>query len=148
MQQRPADAAPSRDEIIDRLSGFALFADLSTPQLRAIAHRLEEAFFAPGETILHQGLTGSGFYVILEGKASVRIDGVERNVLVPGDFFGEISILLEEPPSADVVATTELRCLILPGGQIQDFLLAQPRVTYRMLQAEARKLRNASKWRS
>lgn len=139
---------PSHEEIIDRLAGFALFADLSTPQLRAIVHVFEEHWFAAGDRVLRQGLTGSGFYLVLEGKAGVRVDGTERSTLVPGDFFGEISILLEEPPSADVVALSELRCLLLSGQQIEDFLLSHPRVMYRMLQAEARKLRNTTRWRS
>ena len=58
-----------------------------------------------GERILRQGLTGSGFYVILDGTADVRIDGTQRGTLRRGDFFGEVSILLGEPPTADIVAT-------------------------------------------
>ena len=65
--------------------------------------------FPTGERILRQGLTGSGFYVILDGAADVRIDGEKRATLARGDFFGEVSILLGEPPTADVVATST-RC--------------------------------------
>ncbi len=138
----------TEEQIVDRLAGFALFADLSTPQLHAIAHRFEEAWFKDGEVVLRQGLTGSGFYVILEGRAALRVDRVTRDTLSPGDFFGEISILLDEPPVADVVAVGDLRCLVLPRSRIEEFLLAHPRVMYRVLQAEARKLRNTTRWRS
>lgn len=143
-----AGGGPSHEEIVDRLAGFAVFADLSTPQLQAVAHQFEEAWFAAGDVVLRQGLTGSAFFVILEGKAAVRVDGAERGTLVPGDFFGEISVLLEEPPTADVIASTPLRCLVLPGAQIAEFLRSRPSVMYRMLQAEARKLRNTTRWRS
>ncbi len=57
------------DEIVDTIAGFALFADLTTPQLQAVAHTFEERWFPDGERVLRQGLTGSGFYVILEGSA-------------------------------------------------------------------------------
>jgi CRP-like cAMP-binding protein len=139
---------PTREEIIDRLGGFALFGDLSPAELRAVAHRFEEGYFNAGEVVLRRGISGSGLYVIVEGRASVRVDGAELNRLLPGDFFGEIAILLDEAPSADVVAETELRCLVLGASEIEEILMSHPRLMYRMLQAEARKLRNTTQWRS
>jgi len=139
---------PTREEIVDRLAGFAMFGDLSLTELRALAHRFEEAYFNAGEVVLRRGISGSGLYVIVEGRASVHLDGVELNRLMPGDFFGEIALLLDQAPSADVVAETELRCLVLGGSQIEEILIAHPRLMYRMLQAEARKLRNTMPWRS
>ena len=137
-----------RTDIVDTIAGFALFADLTTAQLEGVAHTFEEAWFGEGERILRQGLTGSGFFVILDGSAGIRIDGEQRAVLGRGEFFGEVSILLGEPPVADVVALTPLRCLVLPGPQVRDFLIAHPPVMFRMLQAQARRLRNANRWRS
>ena len=60
----------TRDEIVDPLAGFALFADLSTPQLERVAHTFEEAGYPEGERILRQGLTGSAFHIILDGEAA------------------------------------------------------------------------------
>jgi CRP-like cAMP-binding protein len=137
-----------RDEIVDQIAGFALFADLPTPQLERVAHTFEEQWYAEGERVLRQGLSGSAFHIILDGNATVVIDGQERATLSRGDFFGELSILLGEPPVADIVAVHELRCLVLPGGHVRDFLLDNPPVMYRMLQALARRLRNANRWQS
>jgi CRP/FNR family transcriptional regulator, cyclic AMP receptor protein len=138
----------TREELADILAGFALFGDLQTPQLLGVAGSFEETFFPEGERIMRQGLTGSGFYVILEGSADVCIDGTTRSTLHRGDFFGEVSILLGEPPTADIVAITPLRCLVAPAAGVQPFLLAYPQVMFRMLQAQARRLRNANRWRS
>ncbi|HEU0235334.1 MAG TPA: cyclic nucleotide-binding domain-containing protein [Candidatus Limnocylindrales bacterium] len=138
----------TQDEIVDTIAGFAMFADLSTPQLQGVAHRFEEAFYPAGERVLRQGLTGSGYFIILDGEAAVVVDGVERARLQRGDFFGEISILLGESPIADVVAIGPLRCLVMGGPQVEAFLVEHPRVMFRMLQALARRLRNASRWRS
>ena len=91
---------------------FALFADLPNPQLEGIVHLFEEAVFGEGEKVLRQGLTGSGFYVILDGEAAVVVDGTERARLGRGEFFGEVSIILGESPIADVVATP---AAALPG---------------------------------
>lgn len=136
----------SGQEITDTLASLSLFADLSIPQLEVVAHSFEEQFFNPGQRILRQGFAGSSFYVIIEGEASVRIDGVDRSTLARGDFFGEISVLLGETPSADVLAVSSLRCLALPGPDLPEFLVAYPWVMYRMLKTEAHRLRNAVSW--
>jgi CRP-like cAMP-binding protein len=138
----------SREEIVDQIAGFALFADLAGPQLERVAHTFEEQMYAEGDRVLRQGLSGSAFNVILDGDAAVVIDGQQRATLGRGDFFGEVSILLGEPPVADVVALRPLRCLVLAGPQVQSFLVDNPQVMYRMLQAQARRLRNANRWRS
>jgi len=137
-----------REELVDAIAGFTLFADLTDPQLAGIVHTFEEAMFAEGERVLRQGLTGSGFYVILDGEAAVVIDGTERARLARGDFFGEVSIILGESPIADVVALRPLRCLVLAGPRVEQFLVGHPRVMYRMLQVQARRLRAANRWRS
>ncbi len=139
---------PGREALIDAIAGFGLFADLTAPQLEGIAHTFDEAVFGEGERILRQGISGSGFFVILEGEAAILVDGTERARLARGDFFGEVSILLGETPIADVVALRPLRCLVLAGPNVEAFLVAHPRVMYRMLQAQARRLRAANRWRS
>jgi cAMP-binding proteins - catabolite gene activator and regulatory subunit of cAMP-dependent protein kinases len=138
----------AREELVDVIASFALFADLTDPQLTAIVHIFEEAFYAEGERVLRQGLTGSGFHIILDGEAAIVVDGDERARLARGDFFGEVSVILGESPIADVVATRPLRCLVLPGPRVEPFLVDHPRVMYRMLQAQARRLRAANRWRS
>ena len=137
-----------RDDVVDMLAGFALFADLTTPELENLVHTFSESWFNEGERVIRQGMSGSAFYVILDGTASIRVDGVDRATLRPGDFFGEISCLLGELPTADIVATRPLRCLALPGAALEAFLNAHPKVMYRVLQEEARKVRTTTRWLS
>ena len=131
---------------VEALARLSLFADLTHPQLEAVAHSFGEEVFAEGQRVIRQDVTGGGFYVILDGEARVLIDGQERARLTRGDFFGELSILTEEAPAADVIATSILRCLIIPDNELKTFLLKQPSVMYRMLQVEARRLRAANVW--
>ena len=132
--------------VAETLGQLALFADLSPSQLEAIAHSHEEDVFAEGERVLRRGLSGGNFYVILEGEASVEIEGEERARLRRGDFFGEVSILTGEAPTADIVATSALRCAVLGEPEVKDFLIRNPHVMLRMLQAEARRVRSANLW--
>lgn len=137
-----------RDDVVDILAGFSLFADLSTPELESLVHTFSEERFPDGERILRQGMTGSNFYVILEGSASIRVDGVDRSALRPGDYFGEISSLLGVAPVSDIVAKEGLRCLVLPARELEPFLVGHPRVMFRLLQGEARKVRTTTRWLS
>jgi CRP-like cAMP-binding protein len=138
----------TQEELVDAIAGMALFADLKAAQLEAVSHLFEERYYPEGERILRQGIRGSAFHVILDGEASVVVDGDARATLGRGDFFGEVSILLGDPPVADVVALRPLRCLVLDGPSVEPFLVGHPQVMYRMLQAQARRLRTANRWRS
>ncbi len=140
--------ALSQDQLVDTLSGLSLFADLSRPQLEQVAHKMTEESYPVGQRILRQGFTGTGFYVILDGEVAVKIDGQERARLSKGDFFGEMSILLGEPPVADIVTLRQLEVLHLGGPELEGFLRDHPSVMYRMLKAVALRLRNAQSARS
>lgn len=137
-----------RPDIAERLAGLALFADLTPTQIEAIAHRFDEEVFAEGQRILRTGLSGSGLFVIVEGQAVIRIEGVERARFGPGEVFGEIGVLTGEPPNADVEAATMLRCLEIPHAEAEPFLIDFPQVMFRMLQAEARRLRITTEWKT
>lgn len=135
-------------DLVEKLSRLALFAELPRTQLESITHRFDEAVFAAGERVLRTGLTGGALYVIVEGESVIRIDGEERARFGPGEFFGEIGVLLDEPPNADVEAATILRCLTIPGAEVKPFLISYPTVMYRMLQTEARRLRVTTEWKT
>ena len=135
----------SAEPVVERLAQLALFADLRWPQLEAVAHSFEEEAFGPGQRVLRQGITGGAFYVVLDGEAAVLVDGEERARLGRGEFFGEISALTGDVPTADVRAETLLRCLAIPGPDLEAFLVSHPTVMLRMLQAEARRLRDSNR---
>ena len=128
------------EELVETLRRFNLFADLD--------HTDRERSFAAGERIMRRGMSGTGFYLVLEGEAIVKIGDKELNRLRQGEFFGEISTLLGEPLTADVIAGTPLRVLEIPGPKLEAFLLDYPSVMLRMLKTEARRLLEVLAWRS
>src|SRR4030066_2276937 len=101
--------------VAERLAQLALFADLRWPGLEAGAPTFEEEVFGAGQRVLRQGLTGAAFYIVLDGEASVLVDGKERARLGRGEFFGEISALTGGGAVADGRAETLLPRLALPG---------------------------------
>jgi CRP/FNR family transcriptional regulator, cyclic AMP receptor protein len=138
----------ARSEIVESLGQLDLFAELTQPQLESVALSFEEEVFSAGQRVLRQGLSGNSFFVILDGEASIRVDGEDRWMLGRGDFFGEVSVLTGGPPTADVIATTLLRTIVVPGPELKKFLIDRPTVTYRLLETEAQRLRMALEWRA
>jgi CRP/FNR family cyclic AMP-dependent transcriptional regulator len=124
-----------------RLGRLGIFADLTEAELRDVAAELDEQSFPEGRWVLRQGETGTGLFIIVDGEVGVVIDDDERATLTTGSFFGEVSVLLGEPVTADIVVRKPLSCLVIPPRRAEEFLIAYPRVMYRMLQIEARRLR-------
>jgi CRP-like cAMP-binding protein len=104
--------------------------------------------FSEGERVLRRGLSGGNFYLILEGEASVVGGEDRRRTLGRGEFFGEISALTGDMPSADVVASTLLRCFVIPGAELERILLERPHVMLRLLRMEARRVQSAGEWQT
>ena len=63
-----------------------------------------------------EGDEGVAFYLIVEGSAEVRRSGKVLSRLGQGNFFGEMTLLDEQPSSADVVAVEPTRCLTFTYG--------------------------------
>lgn len=130
-----------------------LFADASASELRAFIQGLDLLSFQPGEIVVAEGEPGSSLLVLASGRVRVFVRNdvghqVQVRTLEPGDFFGEISILTEGPPTSDIVAESVLHCLVIPRPDVERFLLERPRVMLRMLRAEANRLRGMLEWQS
>jgi len=99
------------------LRQMPLFAELDAPQIQLVAARLREEAYEPGAVIIRQGEVGETFYVIESGRVQVSViqDG-ERKVIGergPGEYVGEIALLLDVPRTATVEALTPTRMLVL-----------------------------------
>jgi CRP-like cAMP-binding protein len=131
-------------ELVSSLARLGIFRDFSTAELRSVAQRLDIVTFRAGELIIRTGQENNSFYIIVEGEAAVSIDDEQRGILVRGSFFGEVSALLGEPATADILTRSPMRCLVVAANDLEQFLLANPRIMFRVLQIEARRLQGAN----
>ena len=74
-------------------------------------------------------------------KLEVERGGRPLAMLGTGDFFGEVSVLDGGPRTADVVAATDVRCLVVGGDTVRETLIAQPEAAWEMLRVIAHRLR-------
>jgi CRP-like cAMP-binding protein len=96
-----------------RLSAIPLFDDLTPKQLALVAETLDEVEVPPGKRIARQGDFAYEFFAIEEGTADVEQDGVVCATLGPGDFFGELGLLVSGRRTASVLSTSPMRILAM-----------------------------------
>ena len=136
------------------LAKIDVFDGLSPRVLKEVAKSTETVRFAAGEAVVSQGDSVGGFkvfsptgvnmHVVLEGSASVRVNGVPVATLTPGEYFGELSLIDGEPRSADVVAQAEgLTTLALSNWAFAELLDKHPEVAVPMLKVLVARLRRA-----
>jgi CRP/FNR family transcriptional regulator, cyclic AMP receptor protein len=123
------------------LAGVPLFAGFSKRHLGKLAEAADEVTFRPGEHIVDQGNPGETLFVVLEGQAKVVRDGKTRARLVPGDFFGEVSLLDGGPRTATVVAETPVAAVRLFRRTVMDLIQQEPQLGLHLLEGIARRLR-------
>jgi len=89
------------------LRHVSLFSHMTSRELGRIAEIAEEHVVPAGTTIIREGEHGDCLYVIVEGEVKIVHDEEELASLGPENYFGEMSILDNEPRSATAVAATD-----------------------------------------
>jgi CRP/FNR family transcriptional regulator, cyclic AMP receptor protein len=129
----------------EAIANVMLFSSCSRKELAAIATLATEVGVAAGSVLARQGEAGREFYVILDGKARVSIDGKDVAMLGPGEFFGEMSLLDQGPRVATVVAETPMELAVLDPREFTSLVEEHPGVARKVLKTLAHRLREAEK---
>ena len=130
-------------DIPSALKAVPMFASLDSKQLKTVADSGKEISYNSGDTIVEEGTMGVGFYMVIDGKVEVRKGTRTLAKLSRGQFFGEMSLIDEEPRSADVVAVQPTRCFTLSTWVFSALIKQHPELVIPMLKELARRLRNA-----
>ena len=130
---------------LEALATVPLFEGLTGRHLRHVHNLAEEASFMKGAQLVKQGDDGDTFFVILEGQAKVVRGGKTINTLIPGDHFGEISLLDGGERTASVVADTPVTCLVIDRKKFTKVLSKEPQMSKALLKSMARMIRRTDR---
>jgi CRP/FNR family transcriptional regulator, cyclic AMP receptor protein len=131
----PSAASPD-----DVLAQVPLLAGLKRRDLKRLASAMKERTFPTGANATVEGEGGVGFFIVVEGTASVRVGDTVVNELGPGDWFGEKALLnANQRRTATVTATSDLRCMIMTSWVFRPFLEANPDVAWQILSTMAQR---------
>jgi CRP-like cAMP-binding protein len=122
-----------RERLLHNLLATApLFRPLDRKQRFDLARRFTAADVAAGTDIIREGDPGRGLHVVLHGEVDVsKRDGDEKVLLAslgPGEVFGEIALLHDEPTTATVSAARNSTVLFLDRAVFQRLVEAVPEI--------------------
>jgi CRP/FNR family cyclic AMP-dependent transcriptional regulator len=128
---------------------FDLFAELDERELQSIANVAKSRRYAKDDVVFHADESGDVFCLIREGEVKVTMISPEGKEIIlsmlgPGDFFGEMSLLDDEPRSATVVATEPLDLVTIWRKDFLQILSENFSITKKVLAELSKRLRNAS----
>jgi CRP-like cAMP-binding protein len=118
---------------VEKLKAVPMFSGLSQKTLSRLFDQASIVNHEAGHTIVKQGSGGVGFHLILDGEVKVVRGGKTINRLGPGKFFGEMTLIDDQPRSATVVAETPVESLTLSSWEFKPMVKNNPEMAWKLL---------------
>jgi signal transduction histidine kinase len=117
-----------------------------------LTQSFREFNFAPGEVVFYDGDEGDTMFLIWSGKIAIIKGDLDSPIILayrgPGEIFGEMAILENQPRSATIVALEHLRVLELNRQRFDQLLSETPSVSRSIMEILSARLRKVSQERS
>lgn len=135
----------------DTLARVDLFNGLDKKELQVLGRSFQERKYSAGTTLIKQGDTGVGLYIITKGTVRIThsssAGGAEKELGTQGagSVLGEMALLDDLPRSATVTAVDDVTALLLPVWEFRSTLRSYPDIAIKLLAVLSRRLRKAEK---
>jgi CRP-like cAMP-binding protein len=136
-------------EELELLRTVPIFSELTDEDIASLARLSSRRRYPKDQVVFFENEEGDFFFMILEGRIKVTIlgdDGREviLTVLGPGDFFGEMALLDNEPRSATAIAVEDSELLSLHRTDFQSVLTENRSITSALIKSLTARLRKAN----
>ena len=108
------------------LGRIPLFAACRPGELARLAATADSIAFDEGDALCVQGAESSDCYVVVEGAATVTIDGKPVGVVRADEVAGERAPIERRPRSATVTATTHMLTYAISRERLDELLVSRP----------------------
>lgn len=133
----------SKSSKVGLLKKVPLFDGLTDRQLEQISRLADEVEVPDGKRLAVAGETGRELFIIVDGRATVKIPRGRTVRLGRGEFFGEMSLIDGAPRSASVTADEPMKLLVVGQREFWELLAAAPPIMRKIMSTLARRLRDA-----
>jgi CRP/FNR family transcriptional regulator, cyclic AMP receptor protein len=135
----------------DLLAQIPLFQGLTDEDREALATRLTEKTFHPGDLVFSQGEPGVSMYVVQSGAVQIYLPSAEKDLppvvlkdLRTGEYFGELALFDDKPRSASVRVLVDTVLLELTREQLAEHLGRSPKAAMTILSLMSERLRETN----
>ncbi|MCV6637705.1 patatin-like phospholipase family protein [Candidatus Albibeggiatoa sp. nov. NOAA] len=128
----------SAKDIQHCLAQSRLFNQLDADSLKELSEAFQCLRLLRGETLFRQGDAGDAFYMVNSGRLKILVsneDETDKPVgeLLPGESFGELSLISDQTRAASIVAMRDTELGKLPKAQFQKILQKHPNIAVELL---------------
>jgi len=125
---------------LDALQQVPFMSTVNRKQLQSLAETMSERQVDAGKDIVTQGSGGVAFFLLIEGNATVIVDGEDRRQLGPGDHFGEIALIVPDAPRTSTVrAESDVKVAALTAWNFKPWVLKNAEVAWALLETLAQR---------
>jgi YihY family inner membrane protein len=130
----------------DALLVSDLLSGLSTSHVRQLARMTRFVkTFGMGEVVFGEGDPGDTMYYVAQGGVVLKRGPQVLRVMKPGEYFGEMAMLIKAPRSASAVVTEPGTQLVaIAAANIEIVLRENPKVVLSLLREMAERLRQTN----
>ena len=131
-----------------------LFDNMTNEEIASVLNGLDTTTIPAGRSVISEHASGDNLYVIVKGRVEITKDIAESEnddntvaqlkVLEPGDFFGEMSLLDNEPRSANVISMDNVDVLIIPKERFEQIAYTNPKVMFNLIRTLSWRLRDTN----
>jgi signal transduction histidine kinase len=128
------------------LEASKLFAQLKPEELKLLRGLAREQELDAGQEIFKESDPGDGLYVVKDGavEISVLVGDKTRHVISviePGDLFGEMAVVEDQPRSASAVARQATTVYFIPRAEMLKLVGRSPALALALLREISNRLR-------
>ena len=134
-------ASSSQDKKIESLKSIDLFQQLTEETLENLINSSHEVTLNSGDLLFHDGDPGDSMFVILSGEIAIS----KGNSMIArkgrGSYFGEMTLIEDQPRSATATALTNSRLLKIMKEEFFQHLASSPQVLMAILKTVSERSR-------
>jgi CRP-like cAMP-binding protein len=133
------------DRKVELLGKVPLFSECNSKELSRIAALADEIEVDRGTVLTKEGLPGRECFVVSSGKAKCTLRGKRLATYGPGDVFGEMALLDNEPRAATITADSDMVLFVVDSRSFWGLCEQAPSVARKIMKSIAQRLRRVEK---
>lgn len=114
-------------EICKLWSATPLFKNIPDSYIRRLVKNMHPRFYKSNEPVFTAGDIGAGAVLIKSGEIDIKSGDKVLATLMPGDFFGEVALVVDEPRTADAITSTDCELIFFLRPDLEEWLHSAPK---------------------
>ena len=145
-QDKTGEARPFASSKLSVLRKHPYFADLEPEAFEQLCRYAKHATLKRGASIFSKGDPGNSLVAVISGTVKISVSSADGrsailNLIGPGEIFGEIAVLDDQPRTADATANTNCEIFVIDRREFLPFVRSQPALAMKFIELLCARLR-------